>query len=111
MKSALSIIAGCLAISASATVDAASGWTDYAQVTEITPTNRHYYTVRLSVKDSPSGCKDETGFFQDYGDRGAEQMFFTLLEALKSRLKGRVYVTGRCNLEGYSEISSVGITR
>jgi hypothetical protein len=111
MKPALLLIAGSLATCVSATVGAASGWTDYGDITEITPTNRHYYTARLSVRDNPSGCRDETGFFQDYGDRGSKQMFFTLLQSLESSLKVRVYVTGRCNLDGYSEISSVSVTR
>ena len=90
---------------------AGSGWTDYVNVTELVPTSKHYYEARLPVSENPSGCKDESWFYQDYASRGADKMFATLLEALRSRLSVRVYVTGRCNLHGYSEISSVGVAQ
>jgi hypothetical protein len=35
-------------------------------------------------------------------------MFDLFVESIKSRLRLRVYVTGVCNLNGYSEISAVG---
>ena len=90
---------------------AGSGWTDYVGVEEIIPTARHYYEFRLPVTENPSGCKTDEWFYQDYSSNGAEEMFATLLEALRSRLNVRVYVTGKCNLSGYSEISSVSIVR
>ncbi len=99
----------CLFISR--TVSADSGWTDYGTVAEIQPSGAHYYSVRLAVKNNMSGCKDKEWFFQDYGGPGAREMYSTLLEALKSGLRVRVYVTGRCNLDGYSEISSLSATR
>ena len=86
-----------------------SGWTEYANVLELVPTTRHYYEIRLSVSENPSGCKNDQWFYQDYVTRGADEMFETLLEALRSRLNVRVFVTGRCNLNGYSEISAVSI--
>ena len=86
-------------------------WTEYANVSEIQPTGFHYYLVRLPVKNNPSGCKDKEWFFQDYGGPGAREMYATLLESLKSGLRVRVYVTGRCNLDGYSEISSLSAIR
>lgn len=88
---------------------AESGWTDYGVVAELNPTARHYYLARLNVTKNPSSCKDKRWFFQDYDAPGSEKMFLTLLEAIKSGLKARVYVTGKCNLEGYSEISSVSV--
>ena len=88
-----------------------SGWTEYVNVAELVATNKHYYELRLSVNENPSGCKNAQGFYQDYSSAGADEMFITLLEALKSRLNVRVYVSGRCNLNGYSEISSVSIVR
>ena len=93
------------------TAIAESGWTDYVNVTELVPTSRHYYEFKLPVTENPSGCKNNNLFYQDYTSNGADAMFTTLLEALKSRLNVRVYVTGRCNLSGYSEISSVSIVR
>ena len=93
------------------TAIAGSGWTDYVNVAELVPTTRHYYEIRLPVSENPSGCKSTNWFYQDYTSRGADMMFTTLLGALRSRLNVRVYVTGRCNLSGYSEISSVSIVR
>ena len=90
---------------------AGSGWTDHANVAELVPTNKHYYEFRLDITENPSGCKNAQWFYQDYASRGADQMFLTLLEALKSRLIVRVHVSGRCNLNGYSEVSSVSIVR
>lgn len=86
-----------------------AGWTDYARLTELTPTARHYYQFRLATVANPAGCRDEAGFYQDYGTPGSEQMYLTLLEALRSSLPVRVYVTGVCNLDGYAEISAVSV--
>lgn len=90
-------------------VEANSGWTDYAQVIELAPTARHYYGVKLSTKSNPSGCKNEQWFYQDYESHGADKMFQVILEGLKSNKPVRFYVTGKCNLDGYSEISAVGM--
>jgi hypothetical protein len=88
-----------------------AGWTDDAVVSEINPTGLHYYLIRLPVEVNPSDCKDKEWFFQDYAAPGSKQMYATLFESLKSGLRVRVYVTGRCNLDGYSEISSVSASR
>ena len=85
------------------------GWTDFSAVGELVPTARHYYEVRLPVRENPSGCKNKTWFYQDYGSRGSDKMFQTLLEAVKAEKQVRVYVTDNCNIDGYSEISSVSI--
>jgi hypothetical protein len=88
---------------------AAAGWTDHATVTELTPTIHGRFLVELSDAGNPSGCKDKKTFYQDYGLPGSEQMFLTLLEAVASGKRVRLYVTGGCELNGYSEISSVSI--
>lgn len=88
---------------------AVSGWSDYATVAELTPSSQHRYTVRLQSSDNPSGCRSKDTFYQDYAASGAEQMFSTLLEALVSGKRVRLFVTGRCELNGYAEISSVSI--
>ena len=90
-------------------VHAGAGWTDFATLAEVVPTSLHYYEVRLPVKNNPSGCKNKTWFYQDYGSRGSDKMFQTILEGLKSGTRLRVYVTGSCNFNGYSEFSSVSI--
>ena len=91
------------------TASAVSGWTDYAPVIELTPGNVGRFLVKLKVSENPSGCKDKMIFYQDYGVPGSEQMFHALLEAVASEKLVRVYVTGKCELNGYSEISSVSI--
>jgi hypothetical protein len=59
--------------------------------------------------ENPSGCRNEEFFFQDYTASGSRQMFRALLSAVEYRKDVRVYVTGRCNIDGYSEISAVSI--
>ncbi len=86
-----------------------AAWTDYASVAELMPTASGRYIVKLNISKSPSGCKSENMFYQDYSASGADQMFRVILEAVTSGKMIRVYATGRCELNGYSEISSVGI--
>ena len=90
---------------------AGSGWTDFVRVAELVPTSKHYYEVRLPVGSNPSGCREETWFYQNYDSPGAEQMFEVLLESLTTDIRLRVYVTGICNLSGYAEFSSISVTR
>ena len=86
-----------------------SGWTDYGSVVELTPTSHGRYLVKLNVSDNASGCRNKTTFYQDYNIPGAREMFATLLEATVTGKSVRVFVTGVCELNGYSEISSVSI--
>jgi len=88
---------------------AVSGWTDHALVVELTPTIHGRFLLELKVTKNPSGCKNKKTFYQDYGVPGSEQMFHALLEAVASEKRVRVYVTGKCDINGYSEISSVAI--
>ena len=87
--------------------NAGAGWIDGVKVVELTPTGKHYYEVRLKLTTNPSGCREKDWFYINYEARGADEMFDLLLEGIKSSLGLRVYVTGICNLHGYSEISSV----
>ena len=109
MKSKASIYVGIAVLLCTNLARADAGWTDYTSVAELVPSARHYYTFRLPVDENPSGCRNKTWFYQNYGSPGADKMFDTLLEGVKSRIRLRVYVTGVCNLDGYSEISSISI--
>jgi hypothetical protein len=91
------------------TAFAVAGWTDYVPVAELTPTIHGRFLVKLKVPENPSGCKNKEVFYQDYNIPGSEQMYDALLKAVASGKKVRVYVTGKCELNGYSEISSVAI--
>lgn len=88
---------------------AAAGWTDYVPVAELMPTSSGRFLVKLNISKNPSGCKNDNMFYQDYSVSGSEQMFRVILEAVASGKMIRVYVTGKCEINGYSEISSVGI--
>jgi hypothetical protein len=90
-------------------VFAEAGWTSLGQVVELTSTNHLRYLVTLRVADNPSGCRNKVIFYQDHRSLGSEQMFRILLEAVTARNMVRVYVTGNCELNGFSEISSVSI--
>jgi hypothetical protein len=97
-----------LAIAAPAAL-AEAGWTDYALVTELTPTIHQRYEVTIAVQQNPSGCREKQVFFQDYSAKGSEQMYLALLESVSSGKRVRVFVTGECGVSGYSRISAVGI--
>jgi hypothetical protein len=88
---------------------AVSGWTDYVPVVELIPTGQLRYLVVLKVSKNPSGCESKDTFYQDYDAFGAQQMYYALLEAVASNKNVHVYVTGKCGVNGYAEISSVGI--
>lgn len=90
------------------TAIAASGWTEYVPVAELTPTIHGRFLVKLKNSKNPSGCKNEEIFYRDY-DAGSEHIFRVILEAVTSGKKIRVYVNGKCELNGYSEVTSVSI--
>jgi len=109
MKKTASIIIAFSTLLFSHFAHADAGWTDFVTVAELVPTARHYYEVRLPVKDNPSGCTNKKWFYQNYGSLGSDKMFDTLLKGIKSEIRLRVYVTGICNINGYSEFSSISI--
>jgi hypothetical protein len=111
MKTQAAIIIAIHTLLFSHHVQAKAGWTDYVSVAELVPTGQRYYEFRLPVKENPSGCRDETWFYQDYSSSGSNKMFEILFEGIKSGVQVRVYVTGVCNINGYSEISSVSVIR
>lgn len=106
---AAAIVLACGLLSPPA--QARAGWTDYVTVAEVVLTTRHYFEFRLPVERNPSGCREANWFYLDYGSPGAEQVFKVLLDGIESGLSVRVYVTGICNINGYSEISSISVVR
>ena len=88
---------------------ATSGWTVYGCVVELVPTIHHRYKVSIDVKGNKNSCKKKKWFYQDLCVSGAKEMYLALLEAVSSNKQVRVYVTGHCNINEYSEISELGI--
>jgi len=101
------LLAACLLV-VSGVSRADAGWTEYARVIELIPTTRFYFEIQLAVKGNQSGCREKGWFYLNYDVPGSAQMFDLFVEGLKNSLRLRVYVTGVCNLNGYSEISAVG---
>jgi hypothetical protein len=109
-RPAISAVVGAIGVVAGASnAVAEAGWTDYAVVTELTPTIHQRYEVTIAFGQNPSGCRNKQIFFQDYSVRGSEQMYLALLESVSSGKRVRVFVTGVCGVDGYSQISAVGI--
>jgi hypothetical protein len=98
---------GIYTLMLSSAARAEAGWIDEVTVIELIPTGKHYFELRLAGKKSPSGCREKDGFYINYDARGADKMFDLFVDSIKTELSLRVYVTGICNLKGYSEISSV----
>jgi hypothetical protein len=94
----------------SSTAWAEAGWTDEVSVVELIPTGKHYFELRLAGNKNPSGCREKDWFYINYEARGADKMFDLFVDSIKTELRLRVYVTGVCNLSGYSEISSVSVS-
>jgi hypothetical protein len=103
----LAVLIGIFAQLAPPVAHASADWTDYVKVTELIPTGRHYYEVQLDIEKNPSGCREKDWFYLNYEARGANKMFDLFVDNIKSELRLKVYVTGVCNLKGYSEISAV----
>jgi len=101
---------GIYTLMLSSTAWAEAGWTDEVTVIELIPTAKHYFELRLAGKKNPSGCREKDGFYINYEARGADKMFDLFVDSIKTGLSLRVYVTGVCNLSGYSEISSVSVS-
>ena len=85
----------------------AAGWTSYGTVAELRATTANRFYVKLNVTSNPSGCCNQEWFYRDYSSPGGDYMFRALLSAVTDGKNGRVYVTGFCDIDGYSEITSV----
>lgn len=104
----LAILSGFVSASAGAGV---AGWTEPASVIALEANELARFVVRLDVDKNASGCRDPNWFYADYGRSGSALMYQTLLEAFLHERKVRLYVTGVCDLKGYSGISAARIQR
>lgn len=86
-----------------------AGWTEPTTIESLEAGQQGRFILHLNLSKSISGCRSADGFYADYGRDGSELMYATALEALHNQLKVQVYVTGGCDLNGYSAISSVRI--
>ncbi len=111
MARTLRLIFLCAMLGLASPLLARAGWSEYTQVAELIATARHYYEFRIPVAENPSGCREEHWFYRNYDAPGSQQMFDILLKAIESGIRVRVYVTGICNVNGYAEVSSIGVRR
>lgn len=109
MKLESSLLFGILFFVIPPILHAEAGWTDYVKISELVPTGRHYYEVMLPVKKNPSDCRNNSWFYQDYAENESDKMFEDLLTGIQTGSQVRVYVTGKCNVNGYAEFTAVGI--
>ena len=86
-----------------------SGWTVPVAIAALEANQQGRFTLRLNLEKSASGCRSADGFYADYGRAGSELMYRTTLDALLHERRVQVFVTGACDLDGNSEISSVRI--
>lgn len=86
-----------------------AGWSQPATIKSLEASQQGRFILRLHLGKSVSGCRSADGFYADYGRDGSELMYETALEAMRNQFKIQVYVTGGCDLDGYSAISSVRI--
>ena len=84
-----------------------AGWTPPTTIKALEANDQARFILRLNLGKSVSGCRSVDGFYADYGRDGSELMYETALEAMRNHFKIQVYVTGGCDLNGYSAISSV----
>ena len=87
----------------------AAGWTSYGTVAELRATSMNRFYVKLNVTSNPTDCRNKEWFYRDYTRPGADYMFRALLGAVTDGKKVRVYVTGICDIDAYSEITSVSV--
>lgn len=67
------------------------------------------FVLRLDLDKNVSGCRSMNGFYADYVRPRSKLMYKTVLDALQHKRQIQVYVTGGCDLNGNSAISSVRV--
>ena len=106
----VTILIGICTVMLSSVVRADAGWSGEVTVVELISTSKHYYELQLAGKKHPSGCREKGWFYIDYDASGADMMFDLFVDSIIRPIRLKVYVTGNCNLSGYSEISSVSVS-
>ena len=89
-------------------VQADAGWTGYGYVDELRVDQFGRIEARLDLDGNPTDCRNSEWFYRG-AITGSELMYHALLEAVSTRRRVRVYVTGVCDIRDYSEISSVAV--
>ena len=99
------LLAACALVGSQAW--AGAGWTGFGAVLALNPTTKGRFEVKVDLEENPSGCREKQWFYRDYTGTGSDHMFRAFLGAVTAGKRVRVYVTGRCDIEGYSEITEV----
>lgn len=81
-------------------------WTNSGYIQEVQATTSGVLVVRGKLGGNPSGCKDGDSYYADFSMKGTEKIFFLLLQSIATRNRVKLFVTGRCDLNGMSEISA-----
>lgn len=108
-------LAACTALALTAGVVpgaaiADSGWTMPGRVLELTVETPARFELRLDVESNPSRCRQAQQFYRGTLDAASSRMFDLLLAAYRDGRAVRVYVTGSCDINGFAEISKVGVS-
>jgi len=103
---ALVLTAGVVA---SAAASADSGWTAPGRIVGLTVETPARFELGLDVESNPSRCRDAQHFYRGTLDAASSRMFDLLLAAYRDGRPVRVYVTGVCDINGFAEISKVGV--
>ena len=85
-----------------------AGWTGYGKVEELRIDQFTRIEARLDPSFNPTDCQSKEWFYRS-SINGSELMYHTLLEAVSTNKRVRVYVTGVCDIKDFSEISSVSV--
>lgn len=110
MNSFLKILAAAIMLlGSSSSAYSEAEWTNSGYIQEVQATTSGVLVVRGKMGGNPSGCKDGDSYYADYSTKGTEKIFSLLLQSIAARNRVKLFVTGRCDLNGMSEISAAAI--
>jgi len=102
-------IASTILLIMSSLAHSEAGWTGQGYLQEIQATTAGKLIIKGKLKGNPSKCKDINSYYIDYSIEGAENIYQLLLQSIASNNQVKLLVTGRCEINGMSEISSATI--